>query len=134
MKRVDRADVIINTTPHDVAIIYQDPYSKKDCKFTYYAGILEIRVQTALSRIYHGSSGVPVFEEKFDELEFKGNVEHITNSRGLIVSRVVAQKMMGDPTYAELDLYVPGGLIRDEKGRVIGAEGLIQLQRGEDRD
>lgn len=109
---------IINCTPHPINIVNPET---KEILITFPKGKIVPRLKTGIENlgiIDYGAIGIAVTRTTFGDVE---NLPEKKEGVILIVSRLVKQVC----TERE-DLLVPGSLVRDEEGNVIGCEGLSE--------
>lgn len=105
----------INLTPHEVNIYEGEklvktvPASGKVARREQREEVLgKVDGITITEQFFYGTSGVPSQKEGI----------------AYIVSRIVAEAF----TFRD-DLYIPGPMVRDENGRVIGCQGLSKTRK-----
>lgn len=112
---------IINTTPHDVTVVMangkQTIYPKSTC-------VVRVNATTELIRT---EDGVDIYKEVLGEPVLQDPQNLLTQADNLLVSRIAAGKLKGNPVYEKYKIFIPGALIRDEFGVVIGCKGLIEV-------
>ena len=109
---------IINCTPHPIKICNPDT---KEVLVTFKKGEVVPRLhqdEQYLGCIDYGRIGIAVTKTVFGEVQ---NLPEQQEDTIYIVSRLVKQACP-DRT----DLLVPGGVIRDDEGRIIGCSGLSE--------
>ena len=112
---------MLNTTPHNVDIVTEGG------KVTIPKSNFQIRVESKTH--YNGTiNDIDFYREELGELQFEGEVEDENlGYTHIIVSRIVAQKMK-ESNYkvdGRTIVCVPGNLVRDDEGKIIGCKGLI---------
>lgn len=113
---------IINTTPHDVIVFLPDGSGR-----TFPKGKVSVRVEARTEQI--GTlDGMSIFEEVLGEPVLLDPDGETMGADALIVSRVAAGAMAGDYRYKKFKLLVPGEVVRDDAGRIIGCKGCIVVQ------
>lgn len=110
---------VINTTPHDVIVCLEDGSSRIFPK-----GKVSVRVEARTAQT-GDMDGIPVFEETLGDPVLLDPGMETMGADALIVSRVAAGAMAGDCRYKEFKLLVPGEVVRDDAGRIIGCKGFI---------
>ncbi len=132
--------MLVNLTPHKIVVIREDG-DKVEIPPSGYT----VRVSATVEEAGE-VDGIPVYREALGRpvlVDPKGNETFVDGTRlavflidpfpqatGLIVSRVAAEALRktGYHPLAKPPLYVPGQLVRDEQGRVVGCKGLIQVE------
>ena len=105
---------LINLTPHEVNILGEDD---RPILTLHSEGVLRLsEKRTKVGEV----SGIPVFHKEYGEAELPPKEEGVF----YIVSLPVAQAFP-----SRSDLLVPDQLVRDEKGRVIGARSFSTFGR-----
>src|SRR5690606_41465784 len=110
---------VINFTPHDVVIVND---SGKEIK-RYPASGNVARVNTH-AELIGKLDGIQVVRTKY------GDVDGLPDKQSdtvYIVSLVVAQASRGTRTGVYVPDTGPGGVVRDDKGQIIGVRRLMQL-------
>ena len=112
----------INTTPHNVVVIKSNgetvTYAKSSC---------QIRVSATTSCI-DNVNGIDIYEEQLGNPIIDDPEDLLLHYRALIVSRVVADKLKGMSEFDAYELYVPGNLVRNSEGQIVGCKGLIKIR------
>ena len=112
----------INTTPHNIVAIKADgetlTYAKSSC---------QIRV-SATTNCIGNVNGIDIFEETLGDAIIEDSEDLLLHYRALLVSRVAAEKLKGMSEFDSYELYVPGNLVRDDKGNIVGCKGLIKIR------
>lgn len=112
---LENGEVAINATPHELNIERKDGVIEKIKT----SGIVP-RLKTETRIVGETPTGIIVREE------VQGGVEGLPEEKpGIkwVVPRLVAKELLG----VRKDLLVPGNLIRDNEGKIIGAEGITVL-------
>lgn len=112
----------INTTPHNVVVIKADGET-----VTYKGGSPLIRV-SATTQCIDNVGGIDIYEETLGDPIIDDPEDLLLHYRALIVSRVVADKLKGMSEFDAYELYVPGNLVRDNSGNIVGCKGLIKIR------
>lgn len=113
---------IVNATPHDLIVHLEDGSSR-----TFPKGKVSVRVEARTEQIGM-LDGMPIFEEVLGEPVLLDPDGETTRADALVVSRVAAGAMIGDYRYKEFKLLVPGEVVRDDAGRIVGCKGFIVVQ------
>ena len=112
----------INTTPHDIVVIKSNgetvTYAKSSC---------QIRV-SATTQCIDTVNGIDIYEETLGDPIIDDPEDLLLHYRALIVSRVVADKLKGMSEFNAYELYVPGNLVRNSEGQIVGCKGLIKIR------
>ena len=121
---------IVNLTPHALTIhagddtVFQIPTSGKVCRCSQENEIVDtINFEFAFVRekeVTHSKrkKDIHVTRVKLGEVE---NLPEPEDGKIFVVSRVVAEAVKG---LGRKDIFIPGPAIRDDQGRIIGADGL----------
>lgn len=118
--KFSKTAIIYNATSHDIVLENGHKLPK--------SGIV-VRLKSSIDLKGYINS-IKVFEEKLDELivdtsnASENTISNLNIETHLVVSRVVVDAMKKK---GYMNLYVPGNLIRDDKGNIIGCEGLIKM-------
>lgn len=112
---------ILNTTPHDIIVV-----RTSGDKVTLPKSEVSVRVNATTEKI-RTEDGIEIYKERLEDPVLTGPSNLMNGVDALLVSRVAAEKMRDIPDYRKYKLYIPGKLIRDEAGVIIGCEGLIEV-------
>ena len=108
---------VLNLTPHPLKVLGEDGEP-----------MLELPKAEAPARVSASTrrvgevDGIPVYQEILGEVE---NLPEPREGAYYVVSRMIAAACPG-----RHDLLVPGNLIRDGEGRIIGCRGFISAAEG----
>lgn len=112
---------ILNTTPHNVCVLNttggETVFPKSTCQIRATASEEKIREEAGFD-IYQESLGALIVDDPNDMMH---------NADVLIMSRIAASKAKEIKSYEKYKIWIPGGLIRDPMGAVIGCKGFIEV-------
>ena len=112
----------INTTPHNVVVIKSNgetvTIAKSSC---------QIRV-SAQTQCIDTINGIDIYEEQLGSPIVEDSENLLSSNKSLLVSRVAADKLKGMSEFDSYELYVPGNLVRNSEGQIVGCKGLIKIR------
>ena len=122
MKRIKK---IKNLTPHDVVLVRKDG-SKIEIPSS---GVIRV---TEVTEVIGNIEGVKVISKHLSEIPFEAvkMVEEILKDpeAGVIVSLITAKALMKEiPQKLHNKIFIIGNTVRDEQGRVVGADALAPI-------
>lgn len=111
---------IVNTTPHMINVVTGNgirQFEKSDCQIRVAAKTEEIKEEDGI-KLFSERQGDPVIEDPTDVMH---------NADILIMSRIAASKCRTLSKFDAYRIWIPGDLIRDEVGVVVGCKGFIEV-------
>lgn len=112
---------VLNTTPHDVNAVKvnggENIYPKSTCQ------IRVIPYDKKVGEI----DGMEIFKEELGPIVIDDPDNLLEKADILIMSRVAATKAKENKFYDKYIIWIPGALIRDSDGRIIGCRGFIEV-------
>ena len=112
----------LNTTPHNIVVIKADGETMTIAKSS-----CQIRV-SAQTQCIDTVDGIDIFEEQLGSPIVEDSENLLAANKSLLVSRVAADKLKGMSEFNSYELYVPGNLVRDNGGNIVGCKGLIKIR------
>ena len=112
----------LNTTPHNIVVIKADGETMTIAKSS-----CQIRV-SAQTQCINTIDGIDIYEEVLGDAIIEDSEDLLLHYRAIIVSRVAAEKLKGMSEFDSYELYVPGNLVRDNGGNIVGCKGLIKIR------
>ena len=121
---------LLNLTPHDIVVVVNGTTINIPKSGIVTRVSSESKVVDTID--YEGNK-IPVYTEVYGEVNFldeEGKIVDLSTDlqSGLIMSRLAADAFINLPRYKDIKVYVPGKLIRNVDGQVVGCEGLTQLR------
>lgn len=112
---------ILNTTPHNINVVKvnggENVYPKSTC---------QIRA-TAHEEKVGVVEDIEIFREELGSLVIEDPDNLLTEADILIMSRIAATKAKDSGFFKKYTIWIPGGLLRDPMGGVIGCKGMIEV-------
>ena len=112
--------MILNTTPHIINVVTGNgirQFEKSDCQIRVAAKTEEIKEEDGI-KLFKEHQGDPVIEDPTDVMH---------NAEILIMSRIAASKCRTMKDLEKYRIWIPGDLIRDEVGVIVGCKGFIEV-------